>query len=119
MASGHVNRANRPNTWLTDQALRREVFPCGELHEMGGFPVRFQNERDEQKQVRARAIDRLTYVLYAHGGFTMSNSDCFVAMFCCCLKMASAIELTSEIESFRPVVDLCFSKCKKVYTFCT
>ena len=26
MASGHVNRANRPNTWLHRPSLRREVF---------------------------------------------------------------------------------------------
>ena len=28
MASGHVNRTNRPNTWLHRPALRREDFPC-------------------------------------------------------------------------------------------
>jgi hypothetical protein len=28
MASGHVNRANRPNTWLHRPSPRREVFPC-------------------------------------------------------------------------------------------
>src|SRR5713101_161307 len=28
MASGHVKRANRPNTWLHRPSLRREVFPC-------------------------------------------------------------------------------------------
>ena len=34
MASGHVNRANRPNTWLHRPSLRREVFPCqlGAVH---------------------------------------------------------------------------------------
>src|SRR5262249_51707314 len=34
MASGHVNRINRPNTWLHRPAKRREVFPCqpGAVH---------------------------------------------------------------------------------------
>jgi hypothetical protein len=34
MASGHVNRADRPNTWLHRPSLRREVFPCqlGAVH---------------------------------------------------------------------------------------
>jgi len=34
MASGHVNRANRPNTWLHRPATRREEFPCqpGAVH---------------------------------------------------------------------------------------
>jgi hypothetical protein len=34
MASGHVNRANRPNTWLHRPDLRREDSPCqlGAVH---------------------------------------------------------------------------------------
>ena len=34
MASGHVNRANRPNTWLHRPALQREEKPCqqGAVH---------------------------------------------------------------------------------------
>ena len=34
MASGHVNRARRPNTWLHRPALRREDSPCqlGAVH---------------------------------------------------------------------------------------
>ena len=28
MASGHVNRANRPNTWLHRPRLQREDSPC-------------------------------------------------------------------------------------------
>jgi hypothetical protein len=34
MASGHVNRANRPNTWLHRPSLRSKVFPCqlGAVH---------------------------------------------------------------------------------------
>jgi hypothetical protein len=34
MASGHVNRINRPNTWLHRPSLRREDSPCqlGAVH---------------------------------------------------------------------------------------
>jgi hypothetical protein len=34
MASGHVNRTYRPNTWLHRPSLRRKVFPCqlGAVH---------------------------------------------------------------------------------------
>ena len=34
MASGHVNRINRPNTWLHRPMLRREVLTCqpGAVH---------------------------------------------------------------------------------------
>src|SRR5438045_2339654 len=34
MASGHANRANRPNTWLHRSSLRREESPCqlGAVH---------------------------------------------------------------------------------------
>ena len=34
MASGHVNRINRPNTWLHRPRLRREVLTCqpGAVH---------------------------------------------------------------------------------------
>src|SRR5262252_3210437 len=34
MASGHVNRANRPNTWLHRPSLQREDSPCqlGAVH---------------------------------------------------------------------------------------
>jgi hypothetical protein len=28
MASGHANRANRPNAWLHRPAMRREVLTC-------------------------------------------------------------------------------------------
>jgi hypothetical protein len=34
MASGHVNRTNRPNTWPHRPSLRREESPCqsGAVH---------------------------------------------------------------------------------------
>jgi hypothetical protein len=46
MASGHVNRANRPNTWLHRPATRREDSPCqlGAVHtwhkaDVDGLPI--------------------------------------------------------------------------------
>src|SRR5499427_10360932 len=37
MASGHVNRANRPNTWVHRPNLQREDSPCqlGAVHTWG------------------------------------------------------------------------------------
>src|SRR6476620_12669276 len=32
MASGHANRANRPNTWLHRPATRRNVLTCQNLY---------------------------------------------------------------------------------------
>ena len=39
MASGHVNRINRPNTWLHRPCLQREENPCqlGAVHTCAGF----------------------------------------------------------------------------------
>ena len=39
MASGHVNRTNRPNTWLHRPATQREESPCqlGAVHTCAGF----------------------------------------------------------------------------------
>jgi hypothetical protein len=41
MASGHVNRINRPNTWLLRPGLRREESPCqlGAVHTWHLFSV--------------------------------------------------------------------------------
>ena len=41
MASGHVNRTQRPNTWLHRPTLRREDFPCqlGAVHTWPGGRV--------------------------------------------------------------------------------
>jgi hypothetical protein len=46
MASGHANRAQRPNTWPHRPATRREDFPCqpGAVHTwhkaaVAGFPI--------------------------------------------------------------------------------
>src|SRR5262249_19686031 len=39
MASGHVNRTNRPNTWLHRPACKREEKPCqlGAVHSCGSM----------------------------------------------------------------------------------
>jgi hypothetical protein len=49
MASGHVNRANRPNTWLHRPSLRREVFPCqlGAVHTWHDSSVANGGKADE------------------------------------------------------------------------
>ena len=55
MASGHANRANRPNTWLHRPATRREVLTCqpGAVHtwhlrdvDVDAQYVRFRGEAD-------------------------------------------------------------------------
>jgi hypothetical protein len=49
MASGHVNRTNRPNTWLHRPATRREDSPCqlGAVHtwHKGDIPTALTNVR--------------------------------------------------------------------------
>jgi len=46
MASGHVNRTNRPNTWLHRPACKREEKPCqlGAVHtwHKADMPTRLQ-----------------------------------------------------------------------------
>jgi hypothetical protein len=80
MASGHVNRANRPNTWLLRPSLLREEIPCqpGAVHtwpnsEVTPFPCdvrylgrsgRHDNERagrpfDGEQRLRHRETERL------------------------------------------------------------
>src|SRR5262245_35990650 len=68
MASGHVNRTNRPNTWLHRPSLRREDFPCqlGAVHtwhiaDMSSLPVdvRFLGvKRTSLPCIRTSAFDR-------------------------------------------------------------
>src|SRR5262245_28892119 len=54
MASGHVNRTNRPNTWLHRPACKREEKPCqlGAVHTWhkadilaASIDVRFRGQR--------------------------------------------------------------------------
>ena len=42
MASGHVNRTQRPNTWLHRPSLRREDSPC-QLGAVHTWPRLFSN----------------------------------------------------------------------------
>ena len=51
MASGHVNRANRPNTWLLRPSLRREVFPCQ--------PTSRPHMADFVEKVRSRSLKEI------------------------------------------------------------
>ncbi len=58
MASGHVNRTQRPNTWLHRPSLRREDSPCqlGAVHtwpktdiDLTSSNVRFQGVKQISK----------------------------------------------------------------------
>jgi len=60
MASGHANRANRPNTWLHRPATRREVLTCqpGAVHtwhkadvQTGPMKVRFEGTNGHDADV--------------------------------------------------------------------
>ena len=62
MASGHANRANRPNTWLHRPATQREVLTCqpGAVHTwhiadvpLGLTNVRFWGQSRHYKDVRS------------------------------------------------------------------
>ena len=55
MASGHVNRTNRPNTWLHRPAKRREDFPCqlGAVHTWHKADIR-ASCCNEQKSLNQR-----------------------------------------------------------------
>ena len=62
MASGHVNRINRPNTWLHRPALQREENPCqpGAVHtwHLADIQAAYKNVRFRggvKRTVRAHA----------------------------------------------------------------
>ena len=59
MASGHVSRTQRPNTWLHRPSLRREDSPCqlGAVHtwpvtDLAQYPLYVRCWRDEQEVTR-------------------------------------------------------------------
>ena len=67
MASGHVNRTNRPNTWLHRPSLRREKSPCqlGAVHTRHNVPIaatpnfgRDRSKRGHAAGVGSRSIRR-------------------------------------------------------------
>jgi hypothetical protein len=68
MASGHVNRTQRPNTWLHRPSLRREDSPCqlGAVHTWPkadvptvAMNIRFRGQRDRRYGVLDRRDDPL------------------------------------------------------------
>jgi hypothetical protein len=70
MASGHVNRTQRPNTWLHRPSLRREDSPCqlGAVHtwpkaadRVFTTDCRFRGEADIDRFWRALDMLRLTH----------------------------------------------------------
>ena len=54
MASGHVNRTQRPNTWLHRPSLRREDSPC-QLGAVHTWPIASYGPRPTYKQHQSMA----------------------------------------------------------------
>jgi hypothetical protein len=69
MASGHVNRTNRPNTWLYRPSLRREDSSC-QLGAVHTWPEREVVER-ELDPTRAFSLLQLFAV---HVAFTETRA---------------------------------------------
>jgi len=68
MASGHINRANRPNTWLHRPACRREEKPCqlGAVHTwhkadmpIASIDVRFRAKADMHSGAALAGVGRI------------------------------------------------------------
>src|SRR6266849_6741692 len=78
MASGHVNRINRPNTWMHRPTLRREEIPCqpGAVH-MCRFLGRLSSERVDGcvMQASEKPAHELTYAQRANGGQPRVRAD--------------------------------------------
>ena len=78
MASGHVNRINRPNTWLLRPGLRREESPCqhGAVHTWHPCPSLASSRQEldawlpcdltDKTQKRAEAALFLAQPRFAH-----------------------------------------------------
>jgi hypothetical protein len=60
MASGHVNRTNRPNTWLHRPTLRREDSSCqpGAVHTWPVSTVRCDAEKRPVSGVKRQSTSR-------------------------------------------------------------
>jgi hypothetical protein len=60
MASGHVNRTNRPNTWLHRPTLRREDSSCqpGAVHTWPVSTVRCDAEKSPVLRVMRKSASR-------------------------------------------------------------
>ena len=66
MASGHVNRVNRPNTWLLRPMLQSEDSPCqpGAVHT---WPKADMTVRDSDVRFRGRADIRFKLAEFLEG----------------------------------------------------
>ena len=84
MASGHVNRAKRPNTWLHRPATRREDSPCqlGAVHtwhlatfrwaaELG----RYQTRADMAQLAADSTPSRMTQMRHRRRHFAVTHND--------------------------------------------
>ena len=64
MASGHVNRTQRPNTWLHRPTLRREDSPCqlGAVHTwpLTDMPIALAHVRFEGEERKWRGLAALS-----------------------------------------------------------
>ena len=68
MASGHVNRTNRPNTWLHRPAKRRDDFPCqlGAVHTwQKASPDKRESVAAEQAAMRIIEFDLADVACFA------------------------------------------------------
>jgi len=76
MASGHVNRANRPNTWLHRPTLQREESPCqsGAVHTWHKAASAARAKADIRCQAAKPANDRSGHWVAAHGSNCLSFS---------------------------------------------
>jgi hypothetical protein len=77
MASGHVNRANRPNTWLHRPSCKREESPCqrGAVHtghkaDMQAPPVNVRFQANSRNGAKSAFVPRRT----SHGQRQTSGS---------------------------------------------
>src|SRR6516164_2114908 len=103
MASGHVNRINRPNTWRHRPATRREDFPCqlGAVHtwHLALFPPQAQDDvwgEDTSIQLSTSLAPTGT-VERVDGGFRLSgrwsfSSGCDYCQWAALGGMAPAVE---------------------------
>jgi hypothetical protein len=61
MASGHVNRTNRPNTWLHRPTCKREEKPC-QLGAVHTWQILLQKSPIRSKAAQARKKLFLSFV---------------------------------------------------------
>ena len=83
MASGHVNRKQRPNTWLLRPGLRREESPCqrGAVHTWHEIPVapngKFRERNGRPSLISGREDTDFAWEAHAERGRTGSRVlDC-------------------------------------------